>query len=83
MTYRLLALSIDGAVLRSNGRMAKETKEAIDFVRNKGVYVTLITNRTHHGAKKVAKLLKMEHEIISHAVHLLRAMWKSQFMKPE
>ncbi|WP_198153414.1 HAD hydrolase family protein [Thalassobacillus sp. C254] len=66
VTYRLLALSIDGAVLRSNGRMAKETKEAIDFVRNKGVYVTLITNRTHHGAKKVAKLLKMEHEIISH-----------------
>ncbi|WP_026689048.1 Cof-type HAD-IIB family hydrolase [Alteribacter aurantiacus] len=67
MTFRLLALDIDGTLLKSNHKLTKETKEAIEYVRNKGVYVTLATGRTYPAARKVAKALKIEdHELITH-----------------
>ncbi|MFD2703953.1 HAD hydrolase family protein [Salibacterium lacus] len=66
MGYRLLAMSIDGVLLKSNDRMSRETKEAVDFVRNKGVYTLLVTNRSFGAAKKAARHLKMEHEMICH-----------------
>ncbi|WP_280768662.1 Cof-type HAD-IIB family hydrolase [Salipaludibacillus daqingensis] len=59
MAYRLLALDIDGTLLKSNHRLTKETKEAIEFVKDKGVYVTLATGRSHLSAKKIAKSLKL------------------------
>ncbi len=31
MAYRLLALNIDGTILNSQGRVTKETKDAIQF----------------------------------------------------
>ncbi|MBU9712664.1 Cof-type HAD-IIB family hydrolase [Evansella tamaricis] len=60
MTYRLLALDIDGTLLKSNHRLAKETKESIDYVKEKGVYVTLATGRAFPSAKKIAKALKLD-----------------------
>jgi Cof subfamily protein (haloacid dehalogenase superfamily) len=59
VAYRLLALDIDGTLLKSNHRLAKETKDAIEFVKNKGVYVTLATGRAFPSARKVAKALKL------------------------
>ncbi|WP_110113825.1 Cof-type HAD-IIB family hydrolase [Bacillus sp. CGMCC 1.16541] len=59
MTYRLLALNIDGTILNSQGRLVKETKEAIQYVKDKGVYVTLVTNRHFLSAKKIARALKL------------------------
>jgi HAD superfamily hydrolase (TIGR01484 family) len=66
MIYRLLAINIDGTLLKSNGRLAKETKEAIEYVKNKGVYVTLVTGRNFAFAKKVAKSLKLDTFLITH-----------------
>ncbi|PYZ98862.1 haloacid dehalogenase [Alteribacter lacisalsi] len=67
MTYRLLALDIDGTLLKSNHKLTRETKEAVEYVKNKGVYVTLATGRTYPSARKVAKALKIEdHELITH-----------------
>ncbi|MDG5786389.1 Cof-type HAD-IIB family hydrolase [Evansella sp. AB-P1] len=60
MTFRLLALDIDGTLLKPNHRLAKETKEAIEYVKEKGVYITLATGRSFPSAKKVAKALKLE-----------------------
>lgn len=59
MTYRLLALDIDGTLLKSNHRLTKETKEAIDFVKGKGVYITLATGRSLLSTKKIASSLKL------------------------
>lgn len=59
MVYRLLAVNIDGTLLQSNGRLNKSTKEAIDYVHQKGVHVALVTSRNYHSAKKVAKALKI------------------------
>ncbi len=64
--YRLLAINIDGTLLQSNGRLHKSTKEAVDYVREKGIYVTLVTSRSFPSAKKVAKALKLDSVLVTH-----------------
>lgn len=66
MIYRLLALNIDGTLLQTNGRLHKATKEAIEYVQQKGIYVTLVTSRSFLTAKKVAKALKIKSPLITH-----------------
>ncbi|RIW30922.1 Cof-type HAD-IIB family hydrolase [Bacillus salacetis] len=65
MIYRMLALNIDGTLL-NNGRLNKDTKEAIDYVQSKGIHVTLITGRTFPSAKRVAKALKIDNPLVTH-----------------
>lgn len=66
MLYRMLAINVDGTLLRSNGRIQSGTKEAIEYVRKKEVYVTLVTSRNFPSAKKIAKALKLDSHIITH-----------------
>ncbi len=66
MVYRLLVLDVDGTILRSNHRLDKSVKEAIEYVKQKGVYVTLATRRHFSSAKKIAKALKMDSILIAH-----------------
>ena len=67
MIYRLLALNIDGTLLRSNGRLEPSTREAVQYVQNKGVYVTLVTSRHFQMAKKLAKALKINNLLVTHS----------------
>ena len=62
----MLAINIDGTLLQSNGKLHKSTKEAIEYVQKKGVYVTLVTSRTFPSAKKIAKALKVNTNLITH-----------------
>ncbi|MEH7238375.1 Cof-type HAD-IIB family hydrolase [Bacillus sp. JJ1562] len=64
--YRLLAINVDGTLLRPNGRLQSGTKEAIDYVRAKEVYVTLVTRRHFASTKKIAKALKLNSTLITH-----------------
>ncbi|MCA1030859.1 Cof-type HAD-IIB family hydrolase [Bacillus timonensis] len=64
--YRLLAINVDGTLLRPNGRLQSGTKEAIEFVKNKGVYVTLVTRRNFPSTKKIAKALKLDSMLVTH-----------------
>ncbi|WP_456276046.1 Cof-type HAD-IIB family hydrolase [Bacillus sp. AK128] len=66
MYYRMLALNIDGTILRPNGRLQKGLKEAVDFVKSRGVYITLVTNRNFPAAKKVAKALRLDNLLVTH-----------------
>lgn len=66
MIYRLLALNIDGTLLQTNGKINKSTKEAIEYVQQKGIYVTLVTSRSFPSAKKVARALKLKTMLVSH-----------------
>ncbi|MBS4212237.1 Cof-type HAD-IIB family hydrolase [Neobacillus rhizophilus] len=66
MIYRLLALNIDGTLLQSNGKIHKSTKEAVEYVQQKGIYVTLVTSRSFHSAKKAAKALKISSPLVTH-----------------
>ncbi|KGA98055.1 haloacid dehalogenase [Alkalihalobacillus alcalophilus ATCC 27647 = CGMCC 1.3604] len=64
MTYRLLAINIDGALLQSDTKISRQTKAAIDYVKSKGVIVTLITSKPYLSALKFAKALKLEEYMI-------------------
>ncbi|PWA08525.1 haloacid dehalogenase [Pueribacillus theae] len=66
MVYKLIALDVDGTILRSNHRIDKGVKEAIQYVKQKGVYVTLATRRHFTSAKKIAKALKLDSILITH-----------------
>lgn len=66
MIYRLLALNIDGTLLQTNGKLHRATKEAIEYVQQKGIYVTLVTSRSFPSAKKVAKALKIKAPLVTH-----------------
>jgi Cof subfamily protein (haloacid dehalogenase superfamily) len=66
MIYRMLAINIDGTILQSNGRLHKSTRQAIEYVQQKGIYVTLVTSRTFPSAKKVAKALKLDSNLVTH-----------------
>lgn len=63
----MLALNIDGTALRTNGRLHPATKEAIEYAKKKGVYVTLVTNRHFRSAQKIAKSLKLDTKLITHS----------------
>lgn len=65
MLHKLLAINIDGTILKNNGRLQKETKEAIEFVKQKGVYITLLTSRNLLSARKVAKALRLDTMLIT------------------
>jgi Cof subfamily protein (haloacid dehalogenase superfamily) len=66
MIYRMLALNIDGTLLQSNGKLHKSTKEAIEYVQQKGILVTLVTSRSFPSARKVARALKIKLPLITH-----------------
>lgn len=66
MAYRLLALDVDGTLLKPNHRLTKETKSAIEYAKQKGVYVTLATGRAFPSAQKVANALNLNTDLITH-----------------
>ncbi len=66
MIYRLLALNIDGTLLQTNGKLHRSTKEAVEYVQQKGIYVTLVTSRSFPSARKVAKALKIKAPLVTH-----------------
>ncbi|KKB74879.1 MULTISPECIES: Cof-type HAD-IIB family hydrolase [Bacillus] len=67
MSKQMLALNIDGTLLRTNGRLHPATKEAIEYAKKKDVYVTLVTNRHFRSALKIAKSLKLDAKLITHS----------------
>lgn len=78
MIYRLLALNIDGTLLQSNGKLHQSTREAIDYVQQKGIYVTLVTSRSFPSAKKVAKALKINSLLVTHLGSYISADQRSE-----
>lgn len=60
MAYRLLALDLDGTLLRSDGRVDDRDIAAIRDVRAAGVTVTIVTGRLHSGALGAARACAIE-----------------------
>jgi Cof subfamily protein (haloacid dehalogenase superfamily) len=78
----MLALNIDGTLLQSNGRLHKSTKEAIEYVQQKGIYVTLVTSRSFPSAKKAAKALKINSLLVTHrGAYIAASQEKPIFVK--
>jgi Cof subfamily protein (haloacid dehalogenase superfamily) len=63
---RLVALDIDGTLLRSDKSLAPRTRAAVDAARALGVRVVLVTGRRYPSARRVAEDLGGEVPLILH-----------------
>ena len=63
---RLVALDIDGTLLRSDRTISPRTRLAIDGARARGVRVVLVTGRRHPSARRVAADLGGEVPLVLH-----------------
>jgi Cof subfamily protein (haloacid dehalogenase superfamily) len=74
MRYRLLALDLDGTLLRRDGRVDDRDIAAIAELQAAGVIVTIVTGRLHSGATFAARACAIEGAIAcvegSHLVEL-------------
>jgi hydroxymethylpyrimidine pyrophosphatase-like HAD family hydrolase len=64
--YRLLALDIDGTLLRTDKTISPRTLAAILAARARGVRVVLVTGRRHPAARKIAALLGFDIDLVLH-----------------
>ncbi len=60
--YKLVAIDMDGTLLRNDKSLSKETKEAIKEARKKGVKVVLATGRPVDGVKRYLEELDLWHD---------------------
>ena len=63
---RLIALDIDGTLLRADRTISARTRLAIDHARAAGVRVVLVTGRRHPSARRVAEELGGELPLVLH-----------------
>ena len=63
---RLVALDIDGTLLRSDRTISARTRAALEQVRARGVRVVLVTGRRHPSARRVAADLGCEVPLVLH-----------------
>jgi Cof subfamily protein (haloacid dehalogenase superfamily) len=64
--YRLLALDIDGTLLRSDKTLSPRTRAALEAARARGVHVVLVTGRRYPSARKVAEDLGGDVPLVLH-----------------
>jgi Cof subfamily protein (haloacid dehalogenase superfamily) len=60
MSYRLLAIDLDGTLLQRDGTIHARDLSAIARLRASGVHVTLCTGRLYSGSRHVALQLELE-----------------------
>ncbi|TSB45801.1 Cof-type HAD-IIB family hydrolase [Alkalicoccobacillus porphyridii] len=83
MTYRFLAVNIDGALLRSNSKLSKSTRQSMEYLTKKGVEIALVTSRPYLSAQKIAKSLKLEGCLIAHDGAYISEVKKQKLMSRE
>lgn len=64
--FRLLALDIDGTLLRSDKALSPRVRAAVDAARQRGVHVVLVTGRRYPAARRVASALGGEVPLVLH-----------------
>jgi hydroxymethylpyrimidine pyrophosphatase-like HAD family hydrolase len=66
LRYRLLALDIDGTLLRSDKTISPRTLAAVEAARGRGVRVVLVTGRRHPAARRIAEQLGRDLDLVLH-----------------
>jgi hydroxymethylpyrimidine pyrophosphatase-like HAD family hydrolase len=64
--YRLLALDIDGTLLRSDKTISPRTLGAVVEARRRGVRVVLVTGRRHPAARRIVEQLGFDLDLVLH-----------------
>jgi len=63
---RLLALDIDGTLLRSDKTVSARTRAALDAARAAGVHLVLVTGRRYPAARRVADMVGGRLDLVLH-----------------
>ncbi len=66
VSIRLIALDVDGTLLRSDGTIAPAVRAAIREAAERGVHVTLATGRRFYAARELAETLGLRLPLILH-----------------
>jgi Cof subfamily protein (haloacid dehalogenase superfamily) len=66
MSYRLLALDVDGTILDPAGNLRPAVKQAIASARQRGIRVVLCTGRRFRTALPIAQALQLETPLVVH-----------------
>jgi hypothetical protein len=64
--YRLLALDVDGTLLRTDKSLSPRTRQSLDAARAAGVRLLLVTGRRYPAARRVALALGGEVDLVLH-----------------
>ena len=81
MTTKLLALDLDGTLLRDDLTISSRNKEAIKKVRAKGVEVVIATGRPNSAAVKYIKELELDSYLITYNGALIKDIKKDKIIK--
>lgn len=65
MTYKLIALDIDGTIKNFNKEITKITQKSLGTTRDSGALVTIATGRSFHSAMIATRLLNLDSPIVS------------------
>jgi len=65
LSYKLVAIDMDGTLLNSEGKISNRTRQAINEASNKGVYIVLATGRILKSALNYSSKLNLNKPIIS------------------
>jgi len=72
MTYKLLALDIDGTLLQEDGSLLPELSTVISRLQSQGIYIVLATGRAFPSAKKYADILNLDTPLICYNGAVIR-----------
>lgn len=72
MKIKLLALDIDGTLIKSNAELSDRNRSAIERAISLGVYIVLLTGRRFGSALQLIQKLNLELPIISHNGALIK-----------
>jgi len=65
MTYKLIALDIDGTIKNFNKEITNITQQSLHRVRKTGALVTIATGRSFNSALSTTRSLKLDSPIVS------------------
>jgi Cof subfamily protein (haloacid dehalogenase superfamily) len=66
LSYKLLALDVDGTLLNDDGKLSKKTIEAVKKAYNSGVQVVISTGRSFYQTRPILDELGTEGILVSH-----------------
>ncbi len=65
MKYKLIAVDMDGTLLKNNYEITKHTEEIVKKAVEKGIIFTIATGRPYNVAQKFVRQLNLKNEIIT------------------
>ncbi|MBW2495511.1 MAG: HAD family phosphatase, partial [Deltaproteobacteria bacterium] len=81
MSYRILALDIDGTILDPYGKLPAAVRDSVAAARRRGLWVILCTGRRFRTALPWARELELEGSIVVHNGTLVKDIQSGETLR--